>query len=127
MHVRHVSLADFRNYEHLDVALDPGINALIGPNGQGKTNVVEAVGYLSTLSSHRVATDAPLIRRDAERALVRADVVRDDRSLQVEVEITSGRANKARINKSPVPRTREVLGILRTVIFAPEDLALVKG
>ena len=127
MHVRHVSLADFRNYEILDVALDPGINALIGPNGQGKTNVVEAVGYLSTLSSHRVATDAPLIRRDAERAIVRADVVRDDRSLQVEVEITSGRANKARINKSPVPRTREILGILRTVIFAPEDLALVKG
>ena len=126
-YVRHVSLADFRSYPHLEVALEPGVTAFVGPNGQGKTNLVEAVVYLSTLSSHRVATDAPLVRRGAERAIVRADVVREDRSLQIEVEITNGRANKARINRSPVPRTREILGILRTVIFAPEDLALVKG
>lgn len=125
--VRHVSLADFRNYEHLEVELGPGISSFVGANGKGKTNLIEAVVYLSTLSSHRVATDAPLIRHGAERALIRADVHRDDRSLQIEVEITAGRANKARINKSPVPRTREILGILRTVVFAPEDLALVKG
>lgn len=125
--VRHLSLTDVRNYPQLEVALDPGINAFVGPNGQGKTNLVEAIAYLSTLGSHRVATDAPLVRHGAERAVIRADVVRDDRSLIIEVEITPGRANRARINKSPVQRTREILGILRTVVFAPEDLALVKG
>ncbi|MFM8531345.1 MAG: DNA replication/repair protein RecF [Ilumatobacteraceae bacterium] len=125
--VRHISLADFRNYEHLEVGLEPGISSFVGRNGQGKTNLVEATVYLSTLGSHRVATDAPLIRRGAERAIIRADVVRDDRSLQVEVEITAGKANRARINRSPVPRTRDILGILRTVVFAPEDLVLVKG
>ena len=125
--VRHVSLADVRNYDHLEVALEPGINAFVGPNGQGKTNLVEALAYLSTLSSHRVATDAPLVRHGAERAVIRADVVREDRSLVLEIEITAGRANRARINKAPVQRTREILGILRTVVFAPEDLALVKG
>ena len=125
--VRHVSLADVRNYEHLEVSLEPGINALVGPNGQGKTNLVEAIAYLSTLGSHRVATDAPLVRHGAERAVIRADVVREDRSLVLEIEIAAGRANRARINKAPVQRTREILGILRTVVFAPEDLALVKG
>jgi DNA replication and repair protein RecF len=125
--VRHVSLADVRNYEHLEVSLEPGINALVGPNGQGKTNLVEAIAYLSTLGSHRVATDAPLVRHGAERAVIRADVVREDRSLILEIEIAAGRANRARINKAPVQRTREILGILRTVVFAPEDLALVKG
>ena len=125
--VRHVSLADVRNYEGLEISLEPGINALVGPNGQGKTNLVEAVGYLSTLSSHRVASDAPLVRHGAERAVIRADVTREDRSLLLEVEITPGKANRARINRSPVAKTRELLGILRTVVFAPEDLALVKG
>lgn len=125
--VRHVSLADVRNYETLEVSLEPGINAFVGPNGQGKTNLVEAVAYLSTLGSHRVATDAPLVRRGAERAVIRADVNRDDRSLLLEIEVTPGRANRARINRAPVTKTREILGILRTVVFAPEDLALVKG
>ncbi|MGA0979043.1 MAG: DNA replication/repair protein RecF [Candidatus Nanopelagicales bacterium] len=127
MLVRHVSLADVRNYETLEVGLEPGINAFVGPNGQGKTNLVEAVAYLSTLGSHRVATDAPLVRRGAERAVIRADVTRDDRSLLLEIEVTPGRANRARINRAPVTKTREILGILRTVVFAPEDLALVKG
>ncbi|MFZ8925654.1 MAG: DNA replication/repair protein RecF [Candidatus Nanopelagicales bacterium] len=127
MLVRHVSLADVRNYETLEVSLEPGINAFVGPNGQGKTNLVEAVAYLSTLGSHRVATDAPLVRRGAERAVIRADVTRDDRSLLLEIEVTPGRANRARINHAPVTKTREILGILRTVVFAPEDLALVKG
>jgi DNA replication and repair protein RecF len=88
---------------------------------------VEAIGYLATLGSHRVALDAPLVRVDAPRAIVRADIVRDGRSMLVEVEITPGRANRARVNRSPVARPREVVGILRTVLFAPEDLALVKG
>jgi len=125
--VRHVSLVDVRNYAQLDVTFEPGINALVGPNGQGKTNLVEAIAYLSTLGSHRVATDAPLVRQGAERAVIRADVVREDRALLLEIEITPGRANRARINRAPVPKTREILGILRSVVFAPEDLALVKG
>ena len=126
-YVRHLSLADMRNYAHLDVELTPGVNAFVGANGQGKTNLVEAIVYLSTLASHRVASDAPLIRHGAERALIRADVVREDRSLQIEIEITPGRANKAKVNKTPVSRTRDILGVIRTVVFAPEDLSLVKG
>jgi DNA replication and repair protein RecF len=123
----HLSLRDFRSYAEVELPLDAGVTALVGPNGQGKTNLVEAVGYLATLSSHRVASDAPLVRLGAERAVVRGQVVRDDRQLLVEIEITPGRANRARVNRGPVPRPRDVLGILRSVLFAPEDLALVKG
>lgn len=100
---------------------------LLGANGQGKTNLVEALGYLATLGSHRVATDAPLVRHGAARAITRAVVVNDDRELIVEVEISPGKANRARVNRAPVARPRDVLGILRTVLFAPEDLALVRG
>ena len=127
MHVAQLSLHDFRSYERLDLALEPGGNVFVGPNGQGKTNLVEAVDYLSTLASHRVATDAPLVRAGADRAVVRADVVRDGRNALLEVEIVPGGSNRARINKSPLPRARELIGLLRTVIFSPEDLALVKG
>jgi DNA replication and repair protein RecF len=127
VHVAHLSLSDFRSYPQVELALDPGVTALIGPNGQGKTNLVEAVGYVATLGSHRVAQDAPLVRAGASRAVVRASVVRDGRPTLVEIEITPGKANRARINRGPVPRAREVLGLLRTVLFAPEDLALVKG
>jgi DNA replication and repair protein RecF len=123
----HLSLRDFRSYAEVELPLDAGVTALVGPNGQGKTNLVEAVGYLATLGSHRVATDAPLVRLGAESAVVRGQVVRDDRQLLVEIEITPGRANRARVNRGPVPRPRDVLGILRSVLFAPEDLALVKG
>ena len=127
MYVRHLSLVDFRSYETAELELSPGITALVGPNGQGKTNLVEALGYLATLGSHRVALDAPLVRAGAERAVVRAAVVRDEREVLVEVEITPGKANRARLGGSPVPRPREILGTLRTVLFAPEDLAIVKG
>src|SRR3954452_8092293 len=127
MHVRHLSLTDFRSYEATELELTPGVTALVGPNGQGKTNLVEALGYLATLGSHRVALDAPLVRSGAERAVVRAVVVRDDRDLTVEVEITPGKANRARLGGAPVPRAREILGSVRTVLFAPEDLAIVKG
>ncbi|MBD3784744.1 MAG: DNA replication/repair protein RecF [Micrococcales bacterium] len=126
MHVRHLSVADFRSYTSAELPLTPGVTTLVGLNGQGKTNLVEAVGYLASLASHRVATDAPLVRFGAERAVVRGAVVREGRETMVELEITPGRANRARLNRSPV-RPREVLGTLRTVLFAPEDLALVKG
>ncbi|GMA87055.1 hypothetical protein GCM10025868_23050 [Angustibacter aerolatus] len=114
-------------YPTVELSLDPGVTALVGPNGQGKTNLVEAIGYVATLGSHRVSNDAPLVRFGAERAVVRAQVVRDGRPTLVEIEVTPGRANRARVNRGPVPRAREVLGLLRTVLFAPEDLALVKG
>ncbi|MFG1805407.1 DNA replication/repair protein RecF [Streptomyces sp. NPDC049040] len=132
MHVAHLSLADFRSYARAEVPLDPGVTAFVGPNGQGKTNLVEAVGYLATLGSHRVSSDAPLVRVGAERAVVRAQVVQGtpadgERRHLLELEINPGRANRARINRSNQVRPRDLLGIVRSVLFAPEDLALVKG
>jgi DNA replication and repair protein RecF len=125
--VRSLSVTDFRSYAAATLDLEPGVTALIGPNGHGKTNLAEALGYLATLASHRVAQDGPLVRLGAERAVVRGVVVRDGRETLVEVEITPGKANRARLGGSPVPRARDVLGVLRTVLFAPEDLAIVKG
>ncbi|MFI9077996.1 DNA replication/repair protein RecF [Streptomyces sioyaensis] len=127
MHVTHLSLADFRSYARVEVPLEPGVTAFVGPNGQGKTNLVEAVGYLATLGSHRVSSDAPLVRMGAERAVVRAAVVQGERQQLIELELNPGKANRARINRSSQVKPRDVLGILRTVLFAPEDLALVKG
>ena len=127
MHVSHLSLVDYRSWAELELDLGPGSTALVGANGQGKTNLVEAIGYVATLGSHRVASDAPLVRAGAERAVVRARVERDGRSTLVELEVNPGRANRARLNRAPLPRAREVLGVLRTVLFAPEDLALVRG
>ena len=127
MHVAHLTLHNFRSYEDIDVALEPGATAFIGRNGQGKTNLVEAIDYLSRLSSHRVASDAPLVRAGADQAIVRASVVKEGRTALLEVELNPGRANRARINRSPLPRPREIIGLVRTVVFAPDDLTLVKG
>ncbi|HEU4811272.1 MAG TPA: DNA replication/repair protein RecF [Nocardioides sp.] len=127
MYVSHLSLHDFRSYAAADVPLEPGVTAFIGRNGQGKTNLVEAIDYLSRLSSHRVATDAPLVRAGADQAVVRAAVVRDGRTAVLEIELNPGRANRARVNKSPLPRARDLIGLVRTVVFSPEDLTLVKG
>ncbi|HWJ83708.1 MAG TPA: DNA replication/repair protein RecF [Nocardioides sp.] len=127
MHVSHLTLHDFRSYAALDLALEPGVTSFVGRNGQGKTNLVEAIDYLSRLGSHRVATDAPLVRAGADQAVVRAAVVRDGRTAVLEVELNPGRSNRARINRSPLPRARDLVGIVRTVVFSPEDLTLVKG
>ncbi|MBW3084178.1 DNA replication and repair protein RecF [Austwickia sp. TVS 96-490-7B] len=127
MYLRHLSLGDFRSYHSLELALSPGVTTLVGYNGQGKTNVIESIGYLATLGSHRVAQDGPLVRFGAARAVVRGAVVKHGREQLLEIEIVPGRANRAKMNRSPVPRPRDVLGAIRTVLFAPEDLTLVKG
>lgn len=127
MYVRHLGLQDFRSWANIDLELTPGRTVFIGSNGYGKTNLVEALWYSSTLGSHRVATDAPLVRGGAQRAVVSTIVVNEGRECAVDLEIAAGRANKARLNRSPVRSPREVLGVLRAVLFAPEDLALVRG
>lgn len=127
MYVSHVSLTDFRSYGQVDLELGPGTTVFAGPNGVGKTNIAEALGYLASLSSHRVSNDVPLIRFGADRALVRARIHRGEQKVGLELEITAGKGNRARINRANPVRAREILGILRTVLFAPEDLALVKG
>lgn len=127
MYVSYLSLTDFRSYPQVELPLSRGVTTLLGSNGQGKTNLVEAIHYLATLDSHRVSTDAPLVRGGAERAIIRAQAHRGERSLLVELEIVPGKANRARLNRAPAGRPREILGVIRTVLFAPEDLALVKG
>jgi DNA replication and repair protein RecF len=127
VHLTRLSLTDFRSYREADVALGPGVTTFQGSNGQGKTNLVEAAGYLATFGSHRVATDAPLIRHGADRAIVRGLVSAAGRDSLLEIEINAGRANRVRLNRAPAPRPREVLGVLRCVLFAPEDITVVKG
>ena len=130
MFVTHLSLADFRSYAGVEVPLEAGVTVFTGANGQGKTNLVEAVEFLATLGSHRVAAEAPLVRAGAARAIARARVqagLEDTRSLLLEIEIIPGRANRASLNRAPLRRPRDLLGALRVVLFSPEDLAIVKG
>ncbi len=127
MHVTSLSLTDFRSYRSVELSLSAGPVAFVGANGQGKTNLVEAIDYLANLDSHRVSSDAPLVRAGATSAIVRARLQREDREALVELEITAGKSNRARVNANPLPRVRDLLGIVRTVLFSPEDLALVKG
>jgi DNA replication and repair protein RecF len=127
VHLTRLALTDFRSYAAAELSLEPGISTLLGLNGQGKTNLVEAAAYVATLGSHRVATDTPLVRTGAQRAIIRAAVTGPGGDSLVEIEINPGRANRARLNRVPVSRPRQVLGVLRAVLFAPEDLALVKG
>lgn len=127
MYLEKLSLTDFRSYAQVDLNFEPGVTVLVGSNGIGKTNLMEAIGYLATLNSHRVSTDAPLLRFGAERAMIRAKLVRGEQSTVLELEINAARANRGRINRSNPVRARDLLGICQTVLFAPEDLALVKG
>ena len=127
MYLRHLQLGSFRNWDRVDLALRPGPTVFVGRNGEGKTNLVEAVGYLATMGSHRVSGDAPLVRQGASQAVVRAALRREDRELLVEIEINPGRANRVRVNRAPLQRPRELLGLVKSVLFAPEDLVLVRG
>ena len=127
MHLTRLALADFRSYAAADLALEPGVSIVTGGNGQGKTNLVEAAAYLATFGSHRAATDAPLIRQGAQRAVLRAVVATAARENLLEIEINPGKANRVRLNRVPLPRPREAAGTMRCVMFAPEDLAVVKG
>ena len=126
MLVRHLTLSHFRNHTATDLELHPGVNLLVGSNGQGKTNFVEAIAYLSTLSSHRVAGYQPLIQHDQPQSIIRALVVHEDRDVLLELELNRATPNRARINKSDAKRVRDVLGVVNTVVFAPEDLDIVK-
>ena len=127
MYVARLELVDFRSYPQVVVEFEPGPNVLVGPNGIGKTNIVEAMAYLATLASHRVAVDTPLVRAGASTAIVRASIVQGARELNVDVSIEPGKANRARLGGSPTRRARDIIGALRMVLFAPEDLALVRG
>jgi DNA replication and repair protein RecF len=124
--VSHLNLTDFRNYETLDVEIAPGPNVFVGSNGQGKTNLVEALGYLSTLGSHRVSTDHALVKFGKDAAIVRAQLHNGDRQILAELQINRSGANRAQINRSPI-KTRELTRYFASVLFAPEDLALVRG
>jgi DNA replication and repair protein RecF len=124
--VTHLSLSDFRNYESAELNLVTGPNLFVGSNGQGKTNLVEALGYLSTLGSHRVSTDHAMIRSGYDSAIVRARVSNGEQSVLVEVQLNRVGANRAQINRSAI-KTRELPRYFSSVLFAPEDLALVRG
>ena len=127
MQLTALDLTDFRSYEQLSLTVQPGITVLVGQNGQGKTNIVEAVWYLATLSSHRVPHDAALVRRGEATAIIRASFLRAGRPVQIDLEVTPGKANRARLQGQNVSRLRDLLGEVRAVLFAPEDLGLIKA
>ena len=127
MWVQTLHLNDFRSYKEAHVEFSPGVNVLVGSNGQGKTNIVEAIYYLATLNSHRVASDNSLVKSGALSAVIRSKINQNDRALTIDIEISPGKTNRAKLNRSPVPQVRDILGIVKVIMFAPEDLALVKG
>ncbi len=127
MHLQRLWLTDFRSYPDAELQFAPGLTALLGANGQGKTNIMEAVGYLATLSSFRGAPSEALIRRGCSTAVVRAEGDRDGRGLLIEAEITASGRGRVQVNKQRLARTRDLLGALRVSVFSPDDLELVKG
>jgi DNA replication and repair protein RecF len=127
MRVKRLALANFRSYKELELEFSAGPTTFIGNNGSGKTNIAESLIYLAYLSSHRVSTNQPLLSLGSEQAIIRAEIERDNRSLQVDLEINASKANRARLNGNPVKSQREILGALQIVYFSPEDLDLVRG
>lgn len=126
MHVKHLTLSNFRNYETVELPLTTGVNLLVGKNGQGKTNLAEAIFFAATLSSHRVSGYLPLIRQGENKAIVRVLARFEDRENLLELELNADSPNRARINKSETPRVRDILGYVNAIIFSPEDLDIVK-
>jgi len=127
MRINQLSLTSFRSYAQLDLTFQSGATTFIGDNGSGKTNIAEAIIYLSFLASHRVSQNQPLIALGAEQAVIRAEISKDDRTLQVDLEINLNKANRARLNQNPVRSQKEILGACQSVYFSPEDLDLVRG
>lgn len=127
MFVSHLSLIDFRSYSSLELALNPGQNIFVGENGEGKTNIIEALMYLALLSSHRISSDQPLVKLGSERAYIRAKIESLERTTLVELEINASKANRAKVNQNPVRSQKELLGITKSICFSPEDLDLVRG
>lgn len=126
MHIKHLSLSNFRNYETLELPLSPGVNLLVGRNGQGKTNLVEAIFYCASLTSHRVSGYLPLIKHHQDKAVIRLLAGFGDRENLIELELNTVGANRARINRSATSRVRDILGLVNAVVFSPEDLDIVK-
>jgi DNA replication and repair protein RecF len=127
MYVSKLSLTNFRSYPQLDLTLHPGVNTFIGNNGAGKTNIAESLIFLSFLSSHRTPNNQPLITLGANQAVIRAEIFRGERNLQIDLEINSNKANRAKINQNPTKSQREILGACQVIYFSPEDLDLVRG
>ena len=127
MYVSKLSLTNFRSYPQLELTLNPGVNTFVGNNGAGKTNIAESLIFLSFLSSHRTPNNQPLIALGANQAVIRAEIVRGDRTLQIDLEINANKANRARINQNPTKTQREILGACQVIYFSPEDLDLVRG
>ena len=127
MRVKKLALTNFRSYKSLELELAPGPTTFIGNNGSGKTNIAESLIYLAYLSSHSVSQNLPLLHLGTDQAIIRAEIERDDRTLQVDLEINASKANRARLNQNPTKSQREILGALQVIYFSPEDLDLVRG
>ena len=127
MYVSKLSLTNFRSYQQLDLTFNPGVTTFVGNNGAGKTNIAESLIFLSFLTSHRTPTNQPLISLGADQAVIRAEIVRGDRNLQIDLEINANKANRAKINQNPTKSQREILGACQVIYFSPEDLDLVRG
>ncbi len=127
MFISGVQVRDFRSYPHAQLQLQPGVTILLGPNGSGKTNLVEAMAYPAMMGSHRVSNDAALVRQGQPHALIQVVAVRADRQVSIDVHLTPGSRTRARLNRNPVPRVRDVAGVLQVVMFAPTDVELVRG
>ena len=127
MRVTKLALTNFRSYKNLELEFDAGPTTFIGNNGSGKTNIAESLIYLAYLSSHRVSQNLPLLNLGSDQAIIRAEIERDNRTLQVDLEINANKANRARLNQNPTKSQREILGALQVIYFSPEDLDLVRG
>ncbi|MFM8620992.1 MAG: DNA replication/repair protein RecF [Candidatus Nanopelagicaceae bacterium] len=127
MYVSKLSLTNFRSYQQLDLTLTPGVTTFVGNNGAGKTNIAESLIFLSFLTSHRTPTNQPLISLGAEQAIIRAEIVRGDRNLQIDLEVNANKANRVKLNQNPTKSQREILGACQVIYFSPEDLDLVRG